>query len=227
MLVGVLGTGENPSDQEANDALSTLNEIVDKWNVESLMIPSNEDVVFPCSGKKIYTFGPGGDIDELRPPSGIIGAYFNFQNTGMSGPMSFPVRIITENEYNAIVLKEFGSTIPQVLFYRSSFPLAQVFVYPLPSSGSMTLTVSGQFRVFASLESIIDLPSAYVKALRYNLAAELSTEYGRQLDPAIREMAVGAKAFIKSTNGAQKQLTMFVDRGLRVKAPGYNIYSGQ
>lgn len=61
------------------------------------------------------------------------------------------------------------------------------------------------------MDDIIDLPSGYVRLLRYNLAVELSTEYGRQLDDRIEQMAVGAKSFIKTTNGAQKQTIAVVD----------------
>ena len=91
----------------------------------------------------------------------------------------------------------------------------------------MVLTVSGQFLAFDTLDSMVDLPSGYIKALRYNLAVELSTEYGRQLSDKVEAMAVGAKSFIKTTNGAQKQIISVVDSALRSKGGGYNIYTGE
>ena len=40
-------------------------------------------------------------------------------------------------------------------------------------------------------------------------------------------MAVGAKNFIKTTNGAQKQTIAVVDAALRTRGGGYNIYTGE
>lgn len=225
--MGVLGQGENPTDQEADDALKTLNEIVDKWNVESLMIPANKTVKFNLTNKQVYTFGTGGDIPDLRPPSGVLNAYYNMPNTSGGGVISIPVQVITENQYNSITLKELQVNIPSQLFYRSSYPLGEVYVYPISNEGEIVLTVSGQFLAFDTLDSMVDLPSGYIKALRYNLAVELSTEYGRQLSDKVEAMAVGAKSFIKTTNGSQKQIISVVDSALRSKGGGYNIYTGE
>ena len=225
ILIGALGQGENPTDQEADDALKTLNEIVDKWNVEALMITSNKYIKFNLTNKKIYTIGAGGDIPELRPPSGLLGAYYNMPNT--SGVISVPVQVITENQYNSITLKDLQVNIPSQVFYRNSSPLAEIYVYPISNEGKLVLNVSNQFLAFNNLDDIIDLPSGYVKALRYNLAVELSTEYGRQLSEKIEAMAVGAKSFIKTTNGAQKQRISVVDTALRSRGGGYNIYTGE
>lgn len=226
ILIGALGQGENPTDQEADDALKTLNEIVDKWNVEALMITSNKYIKFNLTNKKIYTIGAGGDIPELRPPSGLLGAYYNMPNTS-GGVISVPVQVITENQYNSITLKDLQVNIPSQVFYRNSYPLAEIYVYPISNEGELVLNVSNQFLAFNNLDDIIDLPSGYVKALRYNLAVELSTEYGRQLSEKIEAMAVGAKSFIKTTNGAQKQRISVVDTALRSRGGGYNIYTGE
>ena len=225
ILIGVLGEGENPSSDGANDALQTLNEIVDKWNVENLMIISTINKTFNLTNKKSYTIGTGGDIDILRPPSGILGAYYNMPTTG--GLVSIPVQLITQGQYNAITLKDLEVNIPNMLYYNNSYPLGEIFTYPISNLGSITLTMADQFLVFDSLDDIIDLPSGYVKALRYNLAVELSTEYGRQLDDRIESMAVGAKNFIKTTNGSQKKEILAVDMALRGSRAGFNIYTGE
>lgn len=220
ILIGVLGQGENPTSAEADDALQTLNEIVDKWNVEALMITSNVKIKFPLTGAKSYTIGEGGDIDTLRPPSGVLGAYYE-----MPGGISIPLQIITESQYENIVLKDLNVQIPNIIFYNNSHPLAELFVYPISDVGSVVLSVSDQFLLFPTLDTVIDLPSGYIKALRYNLATELSTEYGRQLDERIIEMAIGAKSFIKTTNSASKRIISYCDPAL-ISSGSYNIYEG-
>lgn len=228
MLVGVLGEGENPSSDSANDALQTLNEIVDKWNVESLMIVNTVNITIPLNGSKKYTIGPTGDIDTLRPPSGVSLAYYNMPQQDATGPISLPVSLITEGQYNSIALKNLETSIPYCLYYNQAYPIAEVYPYPISNTGEIILTVSDQFLVFNSLDDIIDLPSGYVKALRYNLAVELALEYGRAMPDDVKEIAVGTKSFIKSTNGSQKKVILFSDNALRRRSSsGFNIYSGE
>ena len=226
ILIGSLGVGENPNDQEAEDALMTLNEIIDKWNIESLMITSTESYNVPLVGKKIYTIGPGGDINVHRPPNGITQAYYNMPTSNL--PVSLPIEIISQNQYNEIVLKDLQVTIPNVLYYNADYPLGHVFIHPISSVGNVSLITNNSFDAFESLDAIVDLPPGYLKALRYNLAVELSTEYGRQLDQRIEEMAIGAKAFIKANNSTIKKDVLMCDSALRKHygRGNFNIYTG-
>lgn len=218
--------GENPTDQEAEDSLQTLNEIVDKWNIESLMITSTINYDVPLTGKKVYTMGPGGDIDVIRPPSGILQAYYLMPTSNQE--VSLPIEIITQGQYNGIAIKDLQITIPQMLYYNADYPLAHVYIYPISSVGKVVITVSDQFMGFSDLDAVIDLPPGYIKALRYNLAVELSTEYGRQLDERIESMAVGAKSFIKANNSTVKREILTCDNALMKSGKGgsFNIYSG-
>lgn len=219
--IAALGEGENPSSNEANDALLILNEIVDKWNIETLMIPAMQDIEFNLTNKKMYTIGDTGDINTIHPATGILGAYYKFNG------ISYPLAMITEGQYNDIVLKDLMSTIPQYVKYRATNPLGELIVYPICNQGSIVLNVNGQFNAFSSLDSIIDLPSGYIKALRTNLAIELGIEFGRQSDPRLEAIAVSAKNQIKITNSAQKPWVMSADAALLRSGSGFNIYSGE
>src|SRR5690242_5956509 len=68
-LAGVLGTGETPSAAEGQDALVILNQMLDSWNAERLMIYTVARQVFSLvANKQAYTLGSGGDFDTPRPP---------------------------------------------------------------------------------------------------------------------------------------------------------------
>jgi hypothetical protein len=216
----VLGEGENLTDQQANDALDTLNEIVEKWNNESLMIIGTNTIEFNLTNKKSYTIGTSGDIDTLRPPSGVMSCYYI-----MNGNTSVPIQLITEVQYNAITLKDLEINYPTMAYYSPSYPLAELFVYPISNEGKIVLTVSDQFIKFETLDTVIDLPSGYIKALRYNLAVEQAIEYGRVLSQDASALAVSAKAAIKVTNGSQRLEIMVTDPALR-RSGGFNIYTG-
>lgn len=223
--LGVLGMGDNPSEQEANDALFVLNEIVDKWNIEKLMITNSVDITFNNTGNKIYTIGPMGDIDVPRPPSGIDDAYYIMTQSGKE--ISLPLKQITQVQYNSLTIKDLNVIVPQYYFYNASYPLAQLYLYPLTNQGKTVLTVSDQFTKFNNLDSLIDLPIAYITALRYTLTVMLAKDYGRAIDEDMKQLAAGAKATIKAINSSIKKEIMRVDGALLSKSGNnFNIYSG-
>ena len=205
MLIGVLGQGENPSDSEANDALQTLNEIVDKWNTEQLMIPFSSKINIPLIGKSMYTIGATGDSTDMRPLNGIISAFYEVNN------VSEELKVLSIDEYNNITRKNYTGTEPRSVYYNGMFPNGELYVFPRSNAGKIVLNVSGRFALFDTLDDIISLPSGYIKALRNTLASDLCREYGKELTQDIVEAALGAKATIKATNAAQKKRLLRCD----------------
>src|SRR4030095_16976194 len=66
--LGVLRPGQLTSPEGMDDALGVLNDLVDSWNTESLMIPSLRRDVYPLTaGVPFYTLGPGGTLGGERP----------------------------------------------------------------------------------------------------------------------------------------------------------------
>ena len=61
--IGVIASGETPTSEEAQDAFYMLNDILDQWSNESMMVYYKTEIVFPVtSGQTQYTIGPGGSI---------------------------------------------------------------------------------------------------------------------------------------------------------------------
>jgi len=53
---------------------------------------------------------------------------------------------------------------------------------------------------FADINTNVDFPPGYIRALKYNLAVEIAPEYGKAISPLIREQAKTSKEGIKDTN---------------------------
>jgi len=74
-LIGVLASGETPSGAESSDGLSFLNDLLDSWNAERLMVftitreafDSNGNPFYLTLGKQDYTMGTGGNFNFPRP----------------------------------------------------------------------------------------------------------------------------------------------------------------
>jgi hypothetical protein len=61
--IGALEAGEVPTADAAQDAFDMLNDLVDQWSNEEMMVFYKNEIVFPIvPGQTQYTIGPGGQI---------------------------------------------------------------------------------------------------------------------------------------------------------------------
>jgi len=61
--IGALASGETPTPEEAQDALDMMNDMLDQWSNEDMMVYNTTEIIFPVvSGQTQYTIGPSGDI---------------------------------------------------------------------------------------------------------------------------------------------------------------------
>jgi hypothetical protein len=62
--IGALEAGEQPTADAAQDAFEMLNDLVDQWSNEEMMVYYKNEIVFPIvSGQTQYTIGPTGNIN--------------------------------------------------------------------------------------------------------------------------------------------------------------------
>ena len=61
--IGALAAGETPTADSVQDAFYMLNDMVDQWSNESMMVSYKTEIIFPITPGQIqYTIGPGGTI---------------------------------------------------------------------------------------------------------------------------------------------------------------------
>jgi len=62
--IGALEAGETPTADAAQDAFDMLNDLVDQWSNEEMMVYYKNEIVFPIvAGQTQYTIGPTGNIN--------------------------------------------------------------------------------------------------------------------------------------------------------------------
>ena len=72
--IGALASGESPDSNTANDCFNQLNEMLDAWSNDHLMIFAQQEVIQELvGGQFIYTIGPGGSVGATFTGS-ILGA---------------------------------------------------------------------------------------------------------------------------------------------------------
>ncbi len=196
--LGALAVGETPTADEASDALTTLNELLEAWSLERLMVYHIAEVTKALTGGTAsYTIGSGGSINTARPLR-IENAVLRDANN-----LDIPVRMLTRQEYASIALKATQSTYPHWLYYDNNYNssgLGTVTLWPVPSTSDKTLRLWcwQPLSSVATLDTTINLPPGYTRALRSNLALELAAEYGRELPASLVGVAIDSKTGIKS-----------------------------
>jgi hypothetical protein len=197
-LAGIIATGETPTADEASDALDVLNDMLDAWAVENLMLFRSVNSAFNLiAAQQNYTIGAGGNFNTTRPV-GIDGAYVTYAG------LDFPLRLLTTEQWDAIALKSMQAPLPVALYYDPAMPLGTVSIWPIPSQNlPITLSVGMQFTQPASLATTLIYPPGYAKAVRYNLAVELAAEFGMPADAVIVTIARDLLGKLKVRNRQQ------------------------
>ena len=220
-LIGALGTGETPAAEDSNEALLALNQMLDSWSTENLVIPNQVREVFPLvADQSSYTMGSGGDFDTTRPLD-IFNVLIQETST-----YELPIQILNAKEHSEITSKQTKSSIPVSVYCENSYPLETLNFYPVPSEVKNVVVYSSKpLTNFASLNTTVTLPPGYYKALRYGLAVELAPEYGKAPTPAVINGAIESKENIKRQNIKPSYLDC--DAATLSNYPRFNYRTGE
>lgn len=221
-LLGVLAEGEVPSAETSQDSLNAFRQMVDSWNTERLSVFSTQDQVFNWPpGAISRTLGPTGDFVGNRPILLDDATYFRDPGTNVS----FDIKIINQQQYDGIPVKTVTSTYPQVLWYNSTYPNIEMFIYPVPTRVLEWHFVSvEELTQPAMLDTVLSFPPGYLRAFKYNLACELAPEFGMEPPPTVQRIAMASKRTLKRINNPMD--IMMMPYSLIVTRPGFNVYSG-
>lgn len=174
--LAVIASGETLSTAEYADALIALQGMLRSWAAEKINVFSSvRETHTLVAGTASYTWGSGGNINTARPNQ-VLSAYV----TDSSGT-SHGVEIIGSSKYNAISIKTTQDR-PYMLYPVYNYPLATIYLYPVPSSAeTLNLESIKPFTETSSFSAISDtlaLPLNYEEAVIYNLAVRLAPEFG-------------------------------------------------
>lgn len=188
--IGTLTKGENPSSDEANDALDSLNALIASWSNFSENIYSRTLETFNLTSAATYSIGAGQTFNTTRPIQ-IVDAYVT------SGGIDYPLTIINQEQFDPVAMKT-TQGIPQYLIYNNAYPYGTITLYYVPSGvNSITLLSEKPITGFATLDTAMSLPDGWERALVYNLALELAPEYAQQPDASVAAIASQSLGAIK------------------------------
>jgi hypothetical protein len=221
-LLGILAEGETPSAATSQDALSALNQMIDSWNTERLMIYNTIDQVFTWPPNQITrTLGPTGDFVGARPVLLDDSTYFKDPTNGIS----FGIKFINQQQYDGIAVKTVTSTYPQVMWINMEHPNISMAIYPKPTKALEWHFISvEELAQPATLATEIYFPPGYLRAFKYNLACEIAPEFGVEPSPTVSRIAMASKRNLKRINNPDDIMSLpYSIVGTRQR---YNIFAG-
>lgn len=175
-LTGAIGVDQTLTSDETTDCLRAFNDVLEDWSTQSMAVYGSADQTFnTVVGQAVYTIGPAGNWNTVRPVRINDPAY-----STISGE-TFPCTAISQAEYNAIGQKAQPGT-PECYLFVNEYPIALMTLWPVPNAVlPMTFSIDRVLTQIASAGAAISFPPGYAKLFKYALAVELAPLFGKKL----------------------------------------------
>ncbi len=142
------------------------------------------------------------DVIDARRPLMVLSAFVR-DGSGNDTPV-YPS---TRETYGRLSDKDSAATVVseiKTLYYDSSYPTGEIYIYKVPSVSTFTLYADlwqpFQQITDAKIDSPINLPGQFILALKWNLAVELSPEYGKNVKPEVFAQAISTLELVRRVN---------------------------
>jgi len=171
--IGARAAGEQPAVEDANEAFIILNQMIDQWSNESMMIFAKHEVIHKVvGGKFIYTIGDQGDINcnftgsiagniltVTGITSGAISVGQNLTGTGILAGTSITSLNTGRGGNNVAALGTYQLTMNQTVASQT-----------IVSYASRPIKINSAFvRVVNSATGTLDYPIAVINLEKYEL----------------------------------------------------------
>jgi hypothetical protein len=211
-LIGAIATGETPTAAEINDGISTLNDLLENWSTQNLAVYDAAVQTYPTvAGQAVYTIGPGGNWNTVRPVRIAGNPYCTFNG------VDFPITPVGQDQYDMIGLKTQQQPIIEKMLYVNDNPLGIITLWPVPS-GIVNITINPD-RVLTAVtdqSTVMIFPPGYMLPMRYHLGIMMAPDYGRTISAEITAVATSSFAALKRANKVKRVATFdgaLVDSG--------------
>lgn len=199
--LGVLADEETPTASQAAGGLRKLNNLIESWNIENLMLyGASQDVFSLVANQTAYTIGAGGDFNIPRP-NNITSAYIRDMNQPAATRVDFPLYIYTQQEYADYALKGMTNNFLWGVYFDTDYPFITAYFTPVPATSQYSFVMwTDNIITSLTLNQTISLAPGYARALEANLAVELAASYGVDIPPSVAAIAISSKADLKTKN---------------------------
>lgn len=195
-LIGEKEIGQTLSTDETAAYLSDMNTMIESWSADRTYIYQILQQGFALTqGVTDYTIGSGGDFNVARPVK--ITNAFSRDTKSYDAPI---VVLDDYKRYDALRVKNVGTTYPSHLYCDYAFPLATAKLYPAPIAGlTLYLKSWNPLQIFTTANDTVVLPPGYQRAIEFNFAIEVAGGF-KPIPSEVAKIAQESKRAIKGVN---------------------------
>lgn len=221
----VLAEGETASSGQANDALGSLNRMLDQWAAERLIIPFRARTSWNITANDgDYSVGTGADVSVLRP------AYIDevrFIDTSTTPDTEYPLRKMFDQEYAAIAQKPLTSKYPEAWWYNPTYANGTLILWPTPTSTTLQGVLYHPVALGypAALTTTVNVPPGYEELMVTGLAVRLCAQFGREPSADMRERVRHARSVVEGVNLRPMEMSVGGD-GMFGRHGYFNVKTG-
>lgn len=214
-IAGVLGQTEVANAAQADQGLLLLNDLLDMLSIDRTNIYTITQNSFTLvNGQASYTIGATGNFVMTRPV--VIDNVFIRINS-----IDYKLLPLSNKDYDGIAYKNNGG-FPSHYYYDANFPLGTIYLYGVPTQGTLYIDTWSVLTQFTNLASNITFPLGYNLMIKYQLAKMVAGRYGSMLTQADMQIANDSLAAIKNRNLPSYTMKTELQTGTR----GYSFYAG-
>jgi hypothetical protein len=214
--IGVVGEVDTPTSRQMDDSLRALNQMIAMWRTQNLNVYCQKQEILTVTSAASYTIGPSGDLNVERPFN-IDAAFWRLND--VDTPL---IPLHSFQDYQDISVKNLQGT-PSAFYYRPDYTQGQLFIWPIPTAGSVYLTMRIPLPVYTTIQDDLDVPPEYEGAIRWNLAKLLCPTFGM---PVTQEIMINAKQFMRALKMTNTQIKTMRMPDAVLSTTMYNIQSG-
>lgn len=220
--LGCLFPGQIPTSDILNYGLRRINQMLDGWLIEELMIPASPAQIFNLTaGLQNYVIGPGQvapNFDAERPTQIEIA---NIILNTVNPVLRTPLEIIDVEQKASIPVQDLPQTLPTRLYYERGFNV---------TDGSANIYIWGgaidayQLEIFTPDQSVLrqftDLTTGYIYPPGYQNLIQKSLAV--VLAPGMNVYARSPRSGIIAPSESMLQLVIKQADEARISVEGYN-----
>lgn len=192
----ILGKDQVPVADEAADALSELNDLLDLWWNDTLAVFHILQESFALvAGQPSRTIGAGANFATTRPVKIMDGCFVRRNG------VDTPVTVIRDRTlYDALSLKSVQGLVEYV-FYDATVPTGTLYFYPTPDQAdTIFLNSLSRLQTIAALVTPILLPPGYNSLVVNGLAIALCPDNGMEAPASVVRAFALAKRTLALVN---------------------------
>lgn len=210
--IGAIDVTETVGGDEASICLDALNDLIDTWSTAPQAAYNNQEIVLSMAPSTFgLTIGPGQQINTVRPLR-IESAYARYNN------LDRPIEVIEDKvSWDAILIKQLGTSWPEALWYDGGLPTGNVYFWPQPSGTvDLHITVLNYVGAFDLLTTDQTLSRGYKRALELGLAVEIADMFKLPVSPNLQRRASLAYRAIRRANSVVPEMETGTRRASRL-----------